>query len=138
QGRWFVSRVPPPDVMYFNTAAPGEKVQHPGKLLKRATPAPDPPLYRKTWALPVARTLREPLDAAGRPKAHGEFLKVWDHVLGHIPLEDARWQRFNDFYINSIRSVDAQVLNILAELDAQGLAERTIIVFTADHGEMAG
>jgi arylsulfatase len=95
-------------------------------------------MYRKTWDMPVAQTLREPLDAAGRPRAHGEFLKVWDHVLGHIPLEDGRWRRFNNFYINSIRSVDVQVLNVLNELDALGLAERTIIVFSADHGEMAG
>jgi arylsulfatase len=134
----FVSLVNPHDIMYFNTDTPGDAVQDTGKLLKRATPAPNHPLYRTTWDQPVAKTLREPLDAAGRPRAHGEFLKVWDHVLGHIPLEDARWRRFNDFYINSIRSVDAQVGNILAELDALGLAERTIVVFTADHGEMAG
>jgi arylsulfatase len=134
----FVSLVNPHDIMYFNTDAPGQKVQDNGKLLKRATPAPDHSLYRKTWDMPVAETLREPLDAAGRPRAHGEFLKVWDHVLGHIPLEDGRWRRFNDFYINSIRSVDVQVLNVLNELDALGLTERTIIVFTADHGEMAG
>jgi arylsulfatase len=134
----FVSLVNPHDIMYFNTDAPGQKVQDNGKLLKRATPAPDHSMYRKTWDTPVAKTLREPLDAAGRPKAHGEYLKVWDHVLGHIPLEDDRWRRFNDFYINSIRSVDVQVLNVLNELDALGLADRTIIVFTADHGEMAG
>src|SRR6516165_5028786 len=134
----FVSLVNPHDIMYFNTDAPGQKVQDNGKLLKRATPAPDHPMYRKTWDMPVAETLREPLAASGRPRAHGEFLKVWDHVLGHIPLEDGRWRRFNDFYINSIRSVDVQVLNVLNELDALGLAERTIIVFTADHGEMAG
>src|SRR5262245_6747786 len=136
--RLFVSLVNPHDIMYCNTDAPGQKVQDNGKLLKRATPAPDHSMYRKTWDMPVAQTLREPLEAAGRPRAHGEFLKVWDHVLGHIPLEDDRWRRFNDFYINSIRSVDVQVLNVLNELDALGLAERTIIVFTADHGEMAG
>lgn len=134
----FISLVNPHDVMYFNTDAPGQKVQDTGKLLKRATPAPEHPLYRKTWDMPVAKTLREPLDALGRPKAHGEFLKMWDHVLGHIPLEDDRWRRFNDFYLNSIRSVDVQVKAILEELDALGLSERTIIVFTADHGEMAG
>jgi arylsulfatase len=134
----FVSLVNPHDIMYFNTDVPGQKVQDTGKLLKRATPAPDHSMYRKMWDMPVVKTLREPLDAAGRPRAHGEFLKVWDHVLGHIPLEDDRWRRFNDFYINSIRSVDVQVLNVLNELDALGLAERTIIVFTADHGEMAG
>src|SRR5262245_59172632 len=134
----FVSLVNPHDIMYFNTDEPGKPVQDTGKLLKRATLAPKHPIYQKTWDMPVAKTLRESLDAAGRPKAHDEFLKVWDHVLGHIPLEEARWRRFNDFYINSIRSVDIQVQNILAELDALGMAERTIIVFTADHGEMAG
>lgn len=134
----FVSLVNPHDVMYFNTDVPGKKVQDTGKLLKRATPAPKHKLYQSTWDLPVPKSLREPLDAAGRPRAHGEFLKVWDSVLGHIPLEDERWRRFNDFYLNSIRSVDIQIGNVLAELDALGLAERTIIVFTADHGEMAG
>ena len=59
-------------------------------------------------------------------------------MLGHIPLEEERWRRFNDFYINSIRTMDLQIANILRELDALGLADRTIIVFTADHGEMAG
>jgi arylsulfatase A-like enzyme len=38
----------------------------------------------------------------------------------------------------SIRTMDLQIANILRELDALGLADRTIIVFTADHGEMAG
>ncbi len=49
---------------------------------------------------------------AGRPKAHGEFVKVWDYVLGHIPLEEERWHRFSDFYLNSIRTMDLQVSNL--------------------------
>ncbi|QVL30710.1 sulfatase-like hydrolase/transferase [Telmatocola sphagniphila] len=134
----FVSLVNPHDVMYFNTDAPGQKTQDTGKLLKRATQAPNHPIYKKKWDMPVAKTLREPLNAPHRPKAHGEFLKMWDYVLGHIPLEEERWRRFNDFYLNSIRSVDIQLQNILNELDALGLAERTIILFTSDHGEMAG
>jgi arylsulfatase len=134
----FVSLVNPHDIMYFNTDAPSQKVQDTGKLLKHAAPAPDHEFYRATWDQPLAVTLRESMNAPGRPKAHGEFLKVWDHVLGHIPLEEERWRRFNDFYINSIRTMDLQVGNILRELDALGLAERTIVVFTSDHGELAG
>jgi arylsulfatase len=88
--------------------------------------------------MPVASTLREPMDAPGRPAAHGEFLKVWDHVLGHIPLEEERWRRFDNFYLNSLRSMDRQLVAMLEELDAQGLTDRTILVFTSDHGEMAG
>jgi len=134
----FMSLVNPHDIMYFNTDAPGQKVQDTGKLLKHAAPAPDHALYRATWEQPVASTLREPMDAPGRPLAHGEFLKVWDHVLGHIPLEEDRWRRFDDFYINSLRAMDLQIANLLQELDALGLADRTIIVFTSDHGELAG
>jgi arylsulfatase len=134
----FMSLVNPHDIMYFNTDAPGQKVQDTGKLLKRAAAAPDHALYRATWDMPVAPSLREAMDAQGRPRAHGEFLKVWDHVLGHIPLEEERWHRFNNFYVNSIRTMDLQVVNVLNELDALGLSDRTIIVFTSDHGEMGG
>jgi arylsulfatase len=130
--------VNPHDIMYFNTDLPGQKVQDTGKLLKHAAAAPNHELYKATWDQPIAPTLREAMDAPGRPRAHGEFLKVWDHVLGHIPLEEERWRRFNDFYINSIRTMDLQLANVLRELDVLGLAERTIVVFTADHGEMAG
>ncbi len=124
--------------MYFNTDAPGQQVQDTGKLLKRAAAAPDHALYKATWDMPVAPTLREAMNAPGRPPAHGEFLKVWDHVLGHIPLEEERWRRFDDFYLNSIRTMDHQLVALLDELDALNLTDRTIIVFTSDHGEMAG
>jgi len=134
----FMSLVNPHDIMYFDTDAPGQSVQNNGKLLKKAAGAPDHEFYRSTWDLPVAATLRESMDAPGRPRAHGEFLKVWDHVLGHIPLEEDRWHRFNDFYINSIRTMDLQITNLLNELDSLGLTDRTIIVFTSDHGEAAG
>jgi arylsulfatase A-like enzyme len=134
----FVSLVNPHDIMYFNTDVPGHAAQDTGRLFKRAAPAPDHTLYRATWDQPVSPTLREPLDAPGRPRAHGEFLNVWDHVLGHIPLEEERWRRFDDFYFNSIRAMDLQIGNILSELDALGMSDRTIVVFTSDHGELAG
>lgn len=134
----FVSLVNPHDIMYFNTDAPGQNVQDSGMLMKHAARAPDHPIYKATWDEPLPKSLKEPLDAPGRPKAHGEFLKVWDHVLGHIPLEAERWRRFNDYYINCTRAVDAQLANLFRELEALGLADNTIVVYTTDHGEAAG
>lgn len=134
----FCSLVNPHDIMYFNTDLPGQPVQDSGFLMRHAAHAPNHTFYRASWNDSVASTLREPLDAPGRPKAHGEFLKVWNYVLGYIPLEEDRWRRFNDFYINSIRAVDQQLNRILAELDALSLADNTIIVFTSDHGEAGG
>ena len=133
-----VSLVNPHDIMYFNTDAPGQRVQDNGRLLSVAAPAPRNSAYAEEWDMPIPSSLTQPFDEAGRPAAHGEFAKAWDYVLGHIPAEEARWRRFNSFYINSIRSVDTQLTAILAELDALGLSDNTIVVYTADHGEAGG
>jgi len=133
-----VGLVNPHDIMYFNTDAPGQAVQDNGQLLSHAAPAPRNTAYSARWDIELPASLSQPFDEAGRPGAHGEFARAWDYVLGHIPPEPERWRRFNDFYINSIRSVDAQLTAILDELDALGLAENTIIVYTADHGEAGG
>jgi arylsulfatase len=134
----FVSLVNPHDVMFFNTDAPGEAVQDSGHLIQRPQRAPDHDLYRATWDTPVPPTLTEPFDAPGRPAAHGEFQRMWDIVLGHIPREPARWRRFHDYYINCLRNVDNTLAALLGELDALRLDQRTAVVFTSDHGEMAG
>lgn len=133
-----VSLVNPHDIMYFDTDAPGQKVQDNGHLLSVAAPAPTNAAYAATWDLPVPGSLTQALYQAGRPAAHGEFARAWDFVLGTIPPEQERWQRFNNFYINSIRAVDAQLASMLAELDALGMTDNTIIIYTADHGEAGG
>ncbi len=133
-----VSLVNPHDIMYFNSDAPGERVQDTGKLLMHAAPAPGHPAYRKRWEHPLPANLRQPFDAPGRPGAHAEFNRAWGYTLGNIPLEDARWRRFSDFYFNSLAAVDAQLLRILDELEALGLKDDTAVVFTSDHGEMGG
>lgn len=134
----FVSLVNPHDIMYFNTDLPGENVQDTGKLLMISSRAPSHPLYARRWNAPLPANLRQPMDAPGRPAAHGEFDRAWGYTLGSIPMEPARWERFNDFYFNSLRSADLQLSAILDELDALGLAENTIVIFTSDHGEMGG
>jgi len=133
-----VSLVNPHDIMYFNTDAPGENVQDTGHLTFRAARTPVNSLFDADWDMPIPANLTQPFDAPGRPRAHGEFHKMWSQVLGRIPLEPARWRRFNNFYINSIRAVDGHVNSILSELDALKLTDRTALMYTADHGEMAG
>jgi arylsulfatase A-like enzyme len=134
----YVSFVNPHDIMYFNTDAPGENVQDTGKLRLHAARAPEHALYDATWDVPIPSSLRQPFDAPGRPKAHGEFDRIWDYILGNVPLEDVRWKRFNDYYLNCIRNVDRSIEALLAELEALKLDQNTIVVFTSDHGEMAG
>jgi arylsulfatase len=134
----YVSFVNPHDVMYFNTDAPGEQIQDTGKLRLQAARAPEHALYKSTWDVPLPDSLRQSFDAPGRPAAHGEFDRIWDYILGHIPPDEARWRRFNDYYINCIRNVDRSVEALLAELQALQLDQNTIVIYTSDHGEMAG
>lgn len=133
-----VSLVNPHDIMYFNADAVGENVQDTGKLLMHAARAPETKWYANDWRQPLPASLRQPLDQLGRPAAHAEFDKAWGYCLGRIPLKDANWNRFTNFYLNSMRSVDLQMQNIFTELENVGLAENTVIVFTADHGEAGG
>lgn len=133
-----VSLVNPHDIMYFNGDAVGEDVQDNGKLLMHAARAPQTPWYNNDWKQPIPASLRQPLNQPGRPSAHAEFDKAWGYCLGHIPLKDENWHRFTNFYLNSIRAADANLNTILSELDALGLTENTVIVFTADHGEAGG
>ena len=134
----FVSLVNPHDIMYFNTDTGSEQVQDNGRLMMRSSRAPRHPLYEKRWGLPLAATRYQSLSSSDRPRAHAEFDRAWGYTLGRIPDEDARWQRFNDFYYNSLVSVDAQLNRILDELEMLGLDQNTIVVFTSDHGEMGG
>ncbi|GAA2807962.1 sulfatase-like hydrolase/transferase [Mycolicibacterium pallens] len=134
----FVSLINPHDIMYFNTDKPGEQVQDTGKLLMHAARAPQQTLYQQHWDSALPASLEQPMQEPGRPRAHGEFLKAWGYTLGTIPPEPDRWQRFTDFYLNSIRSVDHQMSLLLGELDDLALRGNTIVVFTSDHGEMAG
>jgi hypothetical protein len=59
-------------------------------------------------------------------------------MVGEIPNEAARWQRRHNYYLNCLRDVDRSIAVVLAELEASGLADRTIVVLTADHGDMDG
>jgi arylsulfatase A-like enzyme len=134
----FVSLINPHDIMYFNADAENESVQDTGHLLMRAARAPKHKAFEPKWRQPVAESLRQPLDEVGRPRAHWEFDRAWGYTLGRVPLKEANWQRFQDFYLNSIKMADAQLHSILLELELSGLSKDTIIVFTSDHGEMGG
>lgn len=59
--------------------------------------------------------------------------------LGEGMLDDLpRLRRHMEHYHASISFVDEQVGRILQELDALGLADNTLVLFTSDHGEMLG
>ncbi len=141
QGKpWFmaVNLVNPHDVMFYNTDAPGQNVQDNPKPMMAIAREPDIPLYRKQWRARLPKSRHEPFDAKGRPRAHEEYQLARSALVGNFPNEDARWRRLLNYYFNCIRQTDRAVEGIVDELDALGLANNTIVVMTADHGELGG
>jgi arylsulfatase A-like enzyme len=136
---WFlaVNLVNPHDIMFLDTDRPGEKVQA-RNMLGHIAPVPAHPLYAKQWAFDLPKTYPQPLDAPGRPPAHAEYLRSHDTLVGRIANEDWRWRERHNYYLNCLRDVDRNIVALLDELDALGLASNTIVVMTADHGDLDG
>jgi arylsulfatase len=136
---WFlaVNLVNPHDVMFYDTDAPGTPVQS-ARGLTHVARDPADPLYAAQWQFDLPRSHDQPLDAPGRPASHRDFLRSHDALVGEIPNEEARWRRRHNYYLNCLRDVDRNVAAVLDELEASGLADRTIVILTADHGDMDG
>jgi len=137
---WFlaVNLVNPHDIMYLNTDRPGQ-VSQAKNLLGHIRPEPSDPLYAKQWQFDLPATFRQPLDAPGRPAAHADYIRSHDGLVGHIAEdEEWRWRRRHNYYLNCLRDVDRNIVTLLDELEALGLASNTIVVMTADHGDLDG
>ena len=136
---WFlaVNLVNPHDVMFYDTDAPGTPFR-PDRGLTHVARDPLDPLYARQWSFELPPTHSQPLNAPGRPVAHRDFLGSHDAMVGEIPNEPDRWRRRHNYYLNCLRDVDRNIGALLAELDAAGLTDRTIVVLTADHGDMDG
>src|SRR5262245_23180720 len=140
QGKpWFlaVNLVNPHDIMYLNTDRPGQSVQA-RNVLGHIAPEPEHSLYAKQWAFDLPTSYMQRLDAPGRPAAHADFLKSHDALLGNIPNEDWRWRKRHNYYLNCLRDVDRSIAPLLDELEVLGLASNTIVILTADHGDLDG
>lgn len=136
---WFlaVNLVNPHDIMFLNTDRPGEPSQA-RNLLGHIRPEPNDPFYAKQWNADLPRSYAQALDAPGRPKAHADYIRSHDGLTGHIANEDWRWKRRHDYYLNCLRDVDRSLVPLLDEIDNLGFGANTIIVYTADHGDLDG
>ncbi|WER48799.1 sulfatase-like hydrolase/transferase [Cupriavidus sp. WKF15] len=140
QGKpWFlaVNLVNPHDVMFYDTDPPDSPVQTQRGITHVARDPLDP-LYAKQWKFELPASHGQALDAPGRPPAHRDFLRSHDALVGEIPNEPGRWRRRHNYYLNCMRDVDRNLAAVLAELDAAGLTDKTIVIMTSDHGDMDG
>lgn len=136
---WFaaVNILNPHDIMYY-TSGPKmtatRRILYPDDLSR----PPDTPLYREILGYPPPANFGRSAAAAPLPAA-AEYALTEAYALGDLDLDDpATASEFVNYYYNCIRESDVHIARLLEALDATGQADRTIVVFTADHGEMLG
>ncbi len=59
-------------------------------------------------------------------------------VAGLSGSEAPEFRRFRELYFAAITQADHAIGQLLAHLEYLGLAPKTLVIFTSDHGEMAG
>ncbi|WP_346908176.1 sulfatase-like hydrolase/transferase [uncultured Roseibium sp.] len=133
-----VSFVSPHDIMYADVNPPGEKVQV-SQVGMKIVPPPDNAHFETQWKFPPSPSALEPMDSPGRPRAHLSYMVGWSAFLGEIPVHETRmWNTYYNFYLNLIRDNDRNLQSVLDTISALDLWESTVVVRTADHGELGG
>ena len=137
---WFmaVNLVNPHDVMYYNTDLQSGPTKQAETALMRLNHDPNTEQFTRQWDVKLPRSRNQPVTGPDRPAAHEDYAMARAGLVGRVPNEDARWRRLNNYYLNCTQAVDRHVLGIVNELDDLGMADKTIIIFTADHGELGG
>ena len=137
---WFlaVNLVNPHDVMYYNTDLPAGPVKQAEPALMTLNHDPVNEQFSRQWDLTLPQSRNQSTLEPGRPAAHEDYAVSRAALVGRVPNEDDRWRRLNNYYLNCIQDVDRHILAILNELDDLGMTENTIVIHTADHGELAG
>ena len=133
---WYlaVNFVNPHDIMYYDTDDE-EMVQVRGMI--PIFGAPDTPLYQQQWPVTLPASFFD--DLTQHPQAVRNYKSTCDKMYGRIPMERRdMWHNHVNYYINCMLDVDRHIGTVLDALEETGQAENTIIIFTADHGEMAG
>jgi arylsulfatase len=136
---WFlaVNLVNPHDVMFYDTDPPDSPLR-PQRGITHVARDPVDPVYAAQWRFDLPANHDQPIDAPGRPRAHLDFLRSHDALVGEIPDTEDRWRRRHNYYLNCLRDADRNIATVLAELDAANLTGRTIVILTADHGDLDG
>ncbi|KRF33188.1 hypothetical protein ASG83_04240 [Yonghaparkia sp. Soil809] len=103
--------------------------------------APHPPFAPPApWHRRLAPSLLpEPFE----PQGGEALMTVYNRLQERYKYRDGGRDRrllqlIRAYYYASVAHVDAQIGRILTELDDRGLAESTLVILTADHGEFLG
>jgi choline-sulfatase len=73
-------------------------------------------------------------DLSTKPTVQAQFLRIFN-ASGPIPTPQMK-RNYLNFYANLMKASDAYLVKILDTLEETGLLDNTLVIATADHGEM--
>lgn len=117
-----------PFFMVISLVNPHDVLFYPSKTFEEAG-------YDDSWlegSVNVPETNEE--DLSTKPSVQEQFLRIFN--LTGKPKNAAQKRSYLNFYGNLMRSSDSYLVNVLDKLEETGLLDDTLIVRTADHGEM--
>ncbi len=130
----FLSFLNPHDICYkagadkrYPDKLPAANVRETQRLLELQKNM-DPESYRKQVPPRVANTA----------PINGETFDMVSMDIGARQWDEKQWDLNNWMYLRLTESVDAQIGRVITALEKSGMLDNTIIVLTADHGDMQG
>jgi arylsulfatase A-like enzyme len=117
-----------PFFMVISLVNPHDVLFYPSKTFEEAG-------YDDSWLegdIGVPRTNEE--DLSTKPSVQEQFLKIFN--LTGKPRTAREKRAYLNYYGNLMRSSDNYIVSVLDKLEETGLYDDTLIVRTADHGEM--
>jgi arylsulfatase A-like enzyme len=134
---WFttVNLVNPHDIMFFKATERQQQTTYSQQLTLNGEP--DLPGYARNWQQPLPQTFGPGTRKA--LSAHQQLARGYEYLMGEIPWDDEKaWQRYRNYYFNCLVDVDTHIGTVLDALEESGQWDNTLVIFTSDHGEMAG
>lgn len=98
---------------------------------------PEGELYEKEYDAPIPSSWNFDFTAEDVPDALRIFQGHWGLFAGVIKDENV-WKDYQNYYFNCIQDSDNNLMLILDYLRENKMLDNTVIIFTADHGEMHG
>jgi arylsulfatase len=133
-----LSLLNPHDIMYADANLPHLPITQKTPV-PIVLPPPNNSIYAKQWQITLPNSLTDSLSAPDMPKALLAYHNGWSGALGFIPTDRKdMWTYFSNYYLNLIRDNDQTLQQVIDAMNQMDLWKNTVVILTADHGEMGG
>jgi arylsulfatase len=133
-----VNFVNPHDIMFYCTGEAQRQSRLRQNFMAPIKGKPAHHLYGKNWDhVGLPNSFSD--DLKNKPWAHQSYKTLLDDIFGQVDHKDEKaWLDMQGYYFNCIRDVSRQADMVIQQLASIGELDNTIIIYSSDHGEMAG